>query len=558
MKSNNKKSIILVFLAILTVFCMFSISNFNNRQPSFKIDKKPTNQAPDEYILPGPISDHIWSPDGSQVAYIKSPTGLPYNCEFWIADKNPSSTQLVNHQLIYTGTDHNGLLDWKDDWILFRIRFEEGTPSSYYGREELWKIRTNGSDMTQITYTFTNGIRNKDMWRPNRGSVEWGLFVPGTNLVYFSAHDGNGWYKGFVCNDDGTDNWQHRSDPDYSFTVGMSPTGNRLLWGHATYWDNPTTFRSCNVDGSGRNTIKSLSYRASPLVLSDGNTLVWHGNDNIYAISMDGTNERTVIDDSNKNRQWNYNPVNGQELIMGSGPTVSNMNLYRINVDGTGIEQLTDGPYIDDFPEYSPDGNYLMYRRLPSGFDKENTPQPWPYDLVIKSLIPLPTITIESPTQDEFYSNTAPDFQVSVFGDSIDTTWYTIDEGITNITFTGLTGIIDQIEWDKNFDGMVNLRFYINDTLGNESYSEVSIYKDTTLPIITINSPIESEIFGTPAPNFDLTVTELNIDEMWYTIDNGMNNISFSGTIGTIDQTEWNKKGNGTLIIQFYAKDKGG
>ena len=94
----------------------------------------------------------------------------------------------------------------------------------------------------------------------------------------------------------------------------------------------------------------------------------------------------------------------------------------------------------------------------------------------------VPKITIISPTPDEFFNNDAPDFEISIFGTLINTTWYTIDEGATNITFSGLTGTIDQAEWNKKGDGNINLRFYANDTLGNMSFDEVIVVKDTPTP----------------------------------------------------------------------------
>lgn len=42
---------------------------------------------------------------------------------------------------------------------------------------------------------------------------------------------------------------------------------------------------------------------------------------------------------------------------------------------------------------------------------------------------------------------------------------------------------------------------------------------------------------------------------MWYTLNYGINNISINEVTGSIDQTEWDKIGNGTATIIFYAND---
>ncbi|MHA1479271.1 MAG: hypothetical protein ACTSPU_13840, partial [Promethearchaeota archaeon] len=42
------------------------------------------------------------------------------------------------------------------------------------------------------------------------------------------------------------------------------------------------------------------------------------------------------------------------------------------------------------------------------------------------------------------------------------------------------------------------------------------------------------------------------------TLDGGVTNVSLSSLSGTIDQTEWDKLGNGTVTVQFYASDFAG
>ncbi|MFX0171152.1 MAG: hypothetical protein ACFE9L_04470 [Candidatus Hodarchaeota archaeon] len=345
------------------------------------------------------ITDYIWSPDGTKIAYLMCPDdrALLYGaCELWIADWQYGC--LMNDRLIYTGVEWSSLADWQGDWILFMMR-KEVTPSAYnstYATRELWKIKADGTGLTQVTFTMTNGIRTV-FWPghyDNVGTVASGLFIPGTNLVVFSAHDGNGWYRLYVCNADGTDSWYHISYPYFSFTWTMSPTGNKLLYGHAGYWNYPTTLFSSNVDGTGRVLIKSNPHRVPPLVLSDGNTVIYryialptvppHLDGNIYAIDIDGSNDRTVLDDEYTNIPETYDPVDGQTLLMRSNRgDDGNMHIYTLNLAGTWLRALTAGPYNDDGAIYSPDGQYLMYRRLPEDYVPDGSNLPYPYDLVI-------------------------------------------------------------------------------------------------------------------------------------------------------------------------------
>lgn len=339
------------------------------------------------------ITDHLWSSDGTRIAYAKYPDGQLWGGELWVAEWN--GWKLGNKRLIYTGVARDALEDWQDDWILLRIQ-NEPTPTVPGVSGELWKIRDDGTDLTQVTFTYTNGIRT-EWWNPaypNIGTASYGRFVPGTSLVYFSAHDGNGWWKAYTCNADGTDNWKLISGPYFSFTIAMSPTGNKFVWGTSWYWNEPTTLMASNVDGTDRVTIKAFEHKTYPLVLADGYTVIWSWSDgNIHAINIDGSNERTVIDDEYGNWWADYDPLDGQALLMTSNRAADgNWHVFRIGVDGTGIAQLTEGPYNDESPIYSPDGQCLLYRRLPFDFDKVANSQPYPYELVVKRIVmpPIP------------------------------------------------------------------------------------------------------------------------------------------------------------------------
>ena len=174
----------------------------------------------------------------------------------------------------------------------------------------------------------------------------------------------------------------------------------------------------------------------------------------------------------------------------------------------------------------------------------------------IYKTIYLPLIGINSPHNYDIFGFDAPSFNISVSGEEINKTWYTIDGGTTNYTITELTGTINQSAWDSKGTELITLTFYANDSLGRIGSKDVIIWKDVTKPLITIDSPLKYQLCGIAAPSFSITIDELNLQEKRYSL-NGRPNITFT-TETQFRQTEWNQVGNGTVSIIFYAIDKVG
>jgi len=164
-----------------------------------------------------------------------------------------------------------------------------------------------------------------------------------------------------------------------------------------------------------------------------------------------------------------------------------------------------------------------------------------------------PTITVNSPEDDDIFGSSAPSFNVRITDDNIDTMWYTLDGGLHNYTFTD-NGTINPTAWTALLDGPVEIIFYANDTLGRLVSAEVNVIKDTQTPAITVNSPEDDDIFGSSAPSFNVRITDDNIDSMWYTLDGGLHNYTFTDN-GTINPTPWAALLDGPVEIIFYAND---
>ncbi|MBY8985303.1 MAG: hypothetical protein KGD65_09565, partial [Candidatus Lokiarchaeota archaeon] len=116
------------------------------------------------------------------------------------------------------------------------------------------------------------------------------------------------------------------------------------------------------------------------------------------------------------------------------------------------------------------------------------------------------------------------------------------------------TGIIDPVLWNSQPDGIITIMFYAEDSVGNSEFEEVAVNKDTTPPYIVIIFPSNNNAFTDTPPTFELTISEDNLNEIWYTLSDGLVNIT-CGTLDQIDQDYWNALPPGVYTLRFYADD---
>ncbi|MFX0008109.1 MAG: DUF2341 domain-containing protein, partial [Candidatus Hermodarchaeota archaeon] len=174
-------------------------------------------------------------------------------------------------------------------------------------------------------------------------------------------------------------------------------------------------------------------------------------------------------------------------------------------------------------------------------------------EVTVRKDIRYPTIVINSPNSFELFGTTPPTFNVETSDvNGVDDMWYTLNNGIE--TYFTTNGTISQSVWNTCGNGTVSIKFYANDSLGNEGFSEVIVRKEVNSPTIQINSPNAYECFGKSAPSFNVLIRDnYTIDDMWYTLNNGIE--TYFTTNGTISQSVWNTCGNGTVSIKFYANN---
>ena len=174
-------------------------------------------------------------------------------------------------------------------------------------------------------------------------------------------------------------------------------------------------------------------------------------------------------------------------------------------------------------------------------------------DLIVRKNIYAPIISVTSPLENDLIGVLAPNFTVYISGVEIDSTWYTLDNGITNYTFTGLTDTINPNAWDNFGYETVTIEFYINDSLGEMGFDEITVRKDPDPPQITVNLPINQTAYSSE-PIIHVIVNEPNLHKIWCKVGTQIaflvNNIEQN-----LNTSIWDSLPQGSFNLEFYAND---
>ncbi len=173
------------------------------------------------------------------------------------------------------------------------------------------------------------------------------------------------------------------------------------------------------------------------------------------------------------------NTINGYDV---GNNYLDNGSIGNYWDDYIGLDTNDDG--IGDMPYDIPPGGRSV-DNYPIWDDGDNTAPP--------------VIGIISPVTDQVIGTNAPNFQIDIKTLYTNSTWYTIDGGAENYTFSGLTGSTNQTAWNEKADGILAINFYANDSAGNLGFKDINVEKDTFTPKITIDSPVPYQLSGVDA-----------------------------------------------------------
>ena len=174
----------------------------------------------------------------------------------------------------------------------------------------------------------------------------------------------------------------------------------------------------------------------------------------------------------------------------------------------------------------------------------------------------LPEITIISPSNNSYYNN-PPSVQINASGIyEINQSWYLIIGSGENKTFPGNSVEIDMNLWQMQPEGIVVIRFYANNSIGKEGFSDLQIIKDTIRPTINIHSPLNGTIVGEEPPDFNISISDVNFHKFWFIFNSSDECyfwvVSQGNNIVWLPFSEWQTIPQGYLLVMFFVNDTAG
>jgi parallel beta-helix repeat protein len=170
-----------------------------------------------------------------------------------------------------------------------------------------------------------------------------------------------------------------------------------------------------------------------------------------------------------------------------------------------------------------------------------------------------PTIIINNPSPDEIFGSNLqpPDYNIETNDPLLDSLWYTLNIDPTIFMILS-NNTINTTVWSGLLDGNITINFYGNETNGAINNNQVTVIKDIIPPNISIFQPFNSAFFNLSSPFYNISLQDLTLDKVWYTLDNGLNNYTITNFTDFINSNAWINHIDGLVSMKFYANDTQG
>ena len=281
-----------------------------------------------------------------------------------------------------------------------------------FGCDQIFTMNLDGSEVRLVS--------------TGKGRTTCAFFFPDhTRFVYASTHlsgdecppkpdrsRGYVWplyptYEIFSANVDGSNLTRLTDNSGYDAEAALSPDGQTIVF--TSLRDGDVDIYRMNADGTGvRRLTHQRGYDGGPFFSWDGRWIVYRAyhpksaeelraydallgenlmkptRAEIFVMAADGAQQRQITDNGAANWAPFMHPDNRQIIFSSNlhDPERRSFSLYRINLDGTGLERLTYGARFDSFPMFSPDGKKLVFAST------RNAKEPSEFNIFIADWVP--------------------------------------------------------------------------------------------------------------------------------------------------------------------------
>jgi len=301
---------------------------------------------------------------------------------------DPGETHLTNvRQLTAGGTNAEAYFSADGQSLIFQ--------STRRGRacDQEYVMRIDGTDLHEVS----NGA----------GKTTCGYFFDHDRRIFFaSTHAADtacpprpdpskGYVWGldpfdiYTANRDGSELKRLTNFGVYTAEGTLAPDGRAIVF--TSLKDGDLDIYTMGVDGSNlRRLTNTPGYDGGPFFSPDGSKIVYrayHPTDSaeladyrallaqrivrpnkmeIWIMNADGSGQHQITHLGGANFAPYFTP-DGRRIIFSSnylhphGPGARNFDLFLINLDGSHLEQVTNDPEFDGFPEFSHDGKHLVW-----------------------------------------------------------------------------------------------------------------------------------------------------------------------------------------------------
>lgn len=291
----------------------------------------------------GENAEAYWSFDGTRLTFQRTDkkNGLPCDQIFFGNVNDVADTTKPFGKLVSTGKGRTTCSFFLpgDSLILYASTHLKAdtcppTPPHVHGKY-LWPIYAE----FEIFIADLNGNIVKQLTNNNYYDAEAVVSPKGDKILFTSDRSGD--LELYTMNLDGSDVKQITNELGYDGGANFSPDGTQIVW-------RASHFTADSQKVEYKDNLKK--HLVSPMQME------------LFIANVDGSNRRKLTDLGSANWAPYFHP-SGKKVIFSSNHKTKSIpfNLYMINTDGTGLEQITHDKVFDAFAMFSYNGKKLAW-----------------------------------------------------------------------------------------------------------------------------------------------------------------------------------------------------